>query len=380
MNILFIIPTLGQGGAQRVLVNLANSLAVSAPCLSRQGSIESDRYNISIVTFASSDVAPHNVPSHRIPVHYLGAIAGSRSSGIGLVGSILKLRNIVQEVQPHVVVAFQDIAIYPAILSCIGCRAKLIISERQDTRFYRLAFVRRLLRWVMYRFANRVVVQTELVKKQMPGHAISRTTVIPNASPVLSMRATPSRAQACTYKIISVGRLELQKNFSLLVEAAGLAFKGRDDWKLVIYGEGSLRFLLEQQIAELQLENKVELAGLTPSVFTKLAEANIFVFPSLYEGFPNVLAEATCIGLPCIAYKDVSGVQELIENDVNGLLLSSSERHALPLAAAMESLMDAPEKRVRMGKEGIRLASRYHEDLIIGSWGNLLHALVGEPG
>ena len=116
-------------------------------------------------------------------------------------------------------------------------------------------------------------MQTDFVKKQMPGNVREKTTVIPNASPVLSVHATPSTAKTCAYKIVSVGRLEFQKNFSLLIAASGLAFKGRDDWKLVIYGEGSLRSSLEQQISDLQLENKVELAGLTSSVFLKMADA-----------------------------------------------------------------------------------------------------------
>ena len=372
MNVMFVIPTLGQGGAQRVLVNLANSL-VEFNSISSEES-QSVRYKISIATFASSKVVPHHAPSEKISVHYLGGISGSRTSGGGLLQSTFKLRDIIKKTQPQIVVAFQDIAIFPAILSCVGSQAKLVISERQDTRFYRLAFVRRFLRWVMYRLANRVVVQTEFVKNQMPVVVRDRTTVIPNASP--NFDARPLKTSGSAKRIISVGRLETQKNFSLLVEATELAFRGREDWSLVIYGEGSLRSSLEEQISKLRLGNKVQLAGLTSSVVSELANSDIFVFPSIYEGFPNALAEASSVGLPCIAYKDVSGVKELIENGVNGLLLSSDQRHALPLAAAMKELMDDPDKRERMGREGVSLASRYQQDSIFNNWESLLRNVM----
>ena len=370
MRVLFVIPTLGQGGAQRVLVKLANSLAESATTC---------KHSVTIATFASPNVTPHHVPGKNVQVHYFGTISGSHSSGAGLLRSIKKLRAVVQKCQPQIVVAFQDIAIYPTIFSCTGSGAKLVISERQDTRFYRLAFIRAFLRWAIYRMADKVVVQTDIVKQQMPRNVRDRTIIIPNASPDFSTYANPSKMHEGVYKIISVGRLEYQKNFSLLIAASEMAFKNRDDWKLVIYGEGSLKTSLKQQITELQLHDKVELAGLSSSVYSKLADANLFVFPSRYEGFPNVLAEASGVGLPCIAYKDVSGVEELIEHDVNGLLLLTNQRNALSLASAMESLMNDPHKRDRMGTEGIALASRYHQDSIFSCWNKLLHSLASSP-
>ena len=164
-----------------------------------------------------------------------------------------------------------------------------------------------------------------------------------------------------------------------MIAACELALKDRDDWKLVIYGDGSLKSALTQQISDLNLDNKVELAGLTSSVLSELAGANLFVLSSRYEGFPNVLAEAAGIGLPCIAYKDVSGVEELIQHDVNGLLLLSTQRNRSSLASAMENLMNAPGERERLGKNGANLASRFHEETIFSCWKNLLQSLASLP-
>lgn len=358
VNILFVIPTLGQGGAQRVLVNLANYLA----------DVSNEFQMVGIVTFSAEGRIPHHQPSAKVMLYPVGAISGSRSSGLGLAGSCIKLRRVFDQVQPDVIVAFQDIAIFPTILSCLGRKTALIISERQDTRFYRMAGIRRWLRWMMYRYADKVVVQTELVKGQMPSIVFDRTAIVPNPIPSLNGLVVSGANREISFEIISVGRLEPQKNFSALIDATAIAFQDRDDWTLTIYGEGALRQTLEAQIDSLSLQSKVKLPGITSSVFTKLAQANLFVLTSLYEGFPNVLAEASSIGLPCIAYSDVSGVQDLIDHGVNGLLLSSSQRTKEQLAEAIKYLMNDPKKRECMGKAGVEMALRYNSDTIYKQW------------
>ena len=370
MKILFVIPTLGQGGAQRVLANLANALASQRNIVNGLQSV----FDVSIVTFASPDKELHHLPSEDVSVYHTDSFSGSSASIVSLIGCLWRLRRVINRLKPDVVVVFQDIAIFPAIVATAGIDLKLVISERQDTRFYRGAMVRKSLRWLLYRYSYRVVVQTDLIKKQMPVSVQARTVVIPNAAPANLSSLSSKQVSGSRQKleIVSVGRLEKQKNFCLLIDAAALLLKYSDDWRMTIYGEGSLREDLERQVNELNLSSKINMPGITKDIYDEMANADIFVLPSLYEGFPNVLVEALSVGLPCVGFDDVSGVAELISNNQNGILLGAEGRNASALAQAIAPLMSSEELRGRMGRESLNIARHYDSNTVLRKWIEIL--------
>lgn len=372
MNVLLVIPTLGQGGAQRVLVNLANSLASFVTGKGSDEQSERKSFSVSIVTFTSADMIPHHKPHTQVDVYYTGVISGSRMKASGLFFNIWKLRGVIAQVKPDVVVAFQDIANFPTILACFNLNIPLIVSERQDTRFYSFSFVRRFLRWFLYRRVDRVVVQTELVKSQMPLAILPRTVVIPNPGPDnnVCLSGYDRPLQYC--EIISVGRLEYQKNFSLLVDAAAIALQRNEKWSLTIYGEGSLRGSLEKQIDDLGMSSRIRLPGVTSKIFERMFHAQVFVLPSRYEGFPNVLAEASSFGLACVAYADVSGVPEIIVANENGILLGREQRNPGDLSKAILELMNDVDLRDSMGRAGVAMGRRFEPGNLIEIWVQLI--------
>ncbi|MBQ4915647.1 glycosyltransferase [Maribacter sp. MMG018] len=109
--------------------------------------------------------------------------------------------------------------------------------------------------------------------------------------------------------LVSVGRLQIVKNQKILIEAVAPFEKVR----LYIFGEGELRPELEQQIADLGLENRVFLMGFESNPFQYLKSADFFIFGSIHEGFPNVLLEAMCCGLPILTTNCKSGPDEIME-------------------------------------------------------------------
>jgi len=108
---------------------------------------------------------------------------------------------------------------------------------------------------------------------------------------------------------VSIGRLVKEKNHRLLLEAI-VPF---ETLRLYIFGEGELRSQLEQKIKTLNLENRVFLMGFESNPFQYLKAADFFLFGSLNEGFPNVLMEAMCCGLPIISTNCKSGPDEMLE-------------------------------------------------------------------
>lgn len=109
--------------------------------------------------------------------------------------------------------------------------------------------------------------------------------------------------------LVTVGRLQIVKNQKFLVDTVAPF----DHVRLYIFGEGELRQKLEEQIRELKLENRVFLMGFESNPFQYLKCADFFIFGSLHEGFPNVLMEAMCCGLPILTTNCKSGPDEIME-------------------------------------------------------------------
>ncbi len=105
---------------------------------------------------------------------------------------------------------------------------------------------------------------------------------------------------------IHVGRFSKQKNHCFLINIFHELYKLQPDAKLFLIGSGEDERLIKQEIKRLHLEEAVIFIGKTPNVHTYLSMADIFLFPSLYEGFPLTLIEAQASGLPCYVSKTIT--------------------------------------------------------------------------
>lgn len=123
-----------------------------------------------------------------------------------------------------------------------------------------------------------------------------------------AVRGGSKSAEAFTY--VTIGRLDTGKNHQLLIQAM-TSLKNRAS-RLLIIGEGECRGALEEQIAALELGERVKLLGRQNDPFPYLYEADCFVFSSNHEGFPNVILEALACGLPVISTDCPSGPREIL--------------------------------------------------------------------
>lgn len=157
--------------------------------------------------------------------------------------------------------------------------------------------------------------------------------------------------------ILAIGRFCEKKGFYYLVEALGLLLGRGIDFRCEIVGYGELENALRDQIARLGLEGRVKLTGrLTQDqVIERYSRAALFALPCLVtddgdrDGIPNVLLEAMAAGLPVVSTA-VSGITELVEHGVNGLLAAS--RDAESLAGAVDRLVQSPTLRRQLGEAG----------------------------
>lgn len=155
---------------------------------------------------------------------------------------------------------------------------------------------------------------------------------------------------------LNVGRLCKEKAQDNLVKACRILKEEGYLFKCNIVGEGPLRNYLEEMIKENKLEGIVNLVGrvFQQDINSYYTEADIFVLSSVSENLPNVLLESAAAGLPIVA-SNLSGIPELIQNGVNGLLVKPGNVNEL--AEAMATLLNHKELREKFSDKGLDLIS-----------------------
>ncbi|EWH01630.1 hypothetical protein Q427_13125 [Halomonas sp. BC04] len=147
-------------------------------------------------------------------------------------------------------------------------------------------------------------------------------------------------------------------------------------WCLEIYGEGSEKDKLIAMIAELEMEERVLLKGLTDQPYEMLKEASIFVFSSRWEGFGNALVEAMGCGVPVISYDCDYGPREIIVDGSTGLLAKASD--VADLSEKIQEIIDNPDLASKMAKLAVEdVKDRFSHDVVIDQWINLFVNVSG---
>lgn len=178
-----------------------------------------------------------------------------------------------------------------------------------------------------------------------------------------------------TEKCVSgLGRLHSAKNFSSLINAFNFVSKKHPDWVLRIYGDGDRRPYLEQQIKELNLQDKVFLMGFTNDIKTALIGSSIFALSSITEGFSLAIVEAMECGVPAVSYQCPYGPKDLITDGSNGFLVPTGDEKMM--AERICTLIEDEELRKRMGKAAKLRAQDFHIESIAKKWMTLFEELV----
>ena len=204
---------------------------------------------------------------------------------------------------------------------------------------------------------------------------------------------------------MTAGRLIPQKGQWHLIRAFRSVLRELPEARLLILGEGPLKDGLVRLVSDLGLSGRVFLCGHRENPFPLIAGADAFVFPSLYEGFGNVLTEAMALGVPVIACDCPGGPREILSPDSDpfrpavaveaapyGLLcpplsgdlslLTDPQKNAAPcgadenmLAEAMVRLIGDGRLRARLSAAGRARAAEFSPEKIAKEWETLLRSL-----
>jgi glycosyltransferase involved in cell wall biosynthesis len=317
MRILQIVESLEVGGAERVVVNLANALAesheVAIVCTKRIGALR-DQLSRS-VQVECLDKREGN--DFRLAGKLANCIRSFRADAVHshhwgvLLDAGLAVTRANDAVFVHTVHGK-----YPAYSSGFVSRGKKILRHFLERR-------------IANRAASIVCVSDALVDyvQEEVGIARSNLSVIVNGTSIAdAIERSPRDSGELT--LAAVGRLAAVKNYALLLEAFSLLHRRGIGLRLKIVGDGPERAALEAQARAAGVQDRVEFLGFRTDVSAILARADVFVLSSLSEGLPMAALEAMQVSLPIVATR-VGGMPQVVNEGANGFLVDSGNAEQL---------------------------------------------------
>lgn len=358
-KILFITPTLGGGGAERMICTIANNL---------------DRgiYDVNVLVVMAGD----HVYAKKIKEH-INVIYGNQTTKMRY--NLLYIFRVILTLSPDVVFSgagFLNVLLAPFIplfrsIRWIA-RETNTISENTTGKF-ELFLLRKF-----YNNFHVIIAQCEEMKADLiDNFAINPNIVKVINNPLefdkiqcdLSEVSTEARSHFDNGKInlVACGRLAEQKGFDLLLEKFS-CLTNLKDYHLTIIGkdQGGYGHVLNTLIREHQLADRVSILPFQSDIHNWIAEADCFILSSRYEGFPNILLEALACGVPALANDCPGGITEIINSD-NGMVFDFAVEGSFHQALSEMQSTKFEENKI---KESVK--SRYDVGIIMSQYKEII--------
>lgn len=351
MKLLFYISTISNGGAARVMTNIANYL-------SQKG------HDCTLVTtFRAGEEYALDYKVKRISFFKEKPLGNPLWKNCRVVK---KLRELVVKDKPDLLVSFLAEPCFRAAIATIGTSTKTVISVRNDPNWEFKGVIRKLLAKYLFRRAEGIIFQTQDAKKWFPKCIQDKGCIILNSvkKEFYEVKLPENRSG-----IVATGRLSKQKNHSLLIKAfAKIANKINDN--LTIYGAGDAE-QLKKLAASLGVGDRVFLPGQTMDVINTIKGAKLYVMSSDFEGMPNALMEAMAMGLPCISTDcPCGGPRTLYTSEMSYFLTPVGDVDVLS-----ERMLEILSNKIILDEHGKRCkdaAKAFMPEVINKEWENYL--------
>lgn len=346
--------TLCSGGAERVLSVLSSSFA--------------ENYD-EVIYLTWIDQPDFYTLDSRVKRICVEKECGSKS----LLKKALWFRNYVKNKPPKLVLSFLEPFNVMICFALMGVDVPVVVANRNDPRYVWGDFIHRNLRALAYRKAIGNLSQTENNKNYFKGTLFKKGHVIYN--PIFLPKEYVGKACITEKRnrIVSVARISRQKNPEMLIRAFKKFHLKHPDYTLTMYGNGEDRDYVLDLINREELSSCIFLPGAKKNIWDEIANAKCFVLTSWYEGMPNALLEAMCLGLPCVSTK-VSGAVDLVKNGENGILVDLDDDDFL--AEALSKIIDNQEYALKLGTKATEIFNLLDVKTISQQWIEYLNKMI----
>lgn len=363
LRLVFVARKFGNvaGGLERISIDLMNTMVARG-------------HTVGLMTWDNNEAVAHYPLDPRVQWLKLNLGDPAVSAGVTtMLARIRRFRHFVAGFNPHVILGFQSGAALFSCVATLGMKAKVIAAERVSPdmwRYVRTGFFNKLTDIYSLALADRITVQFSNYIEKYPRILRRKMVAIPNPVFAPSGPNHDHYGRSAEGKIVLyVARLCFQKNQGLLVDAFARIAASFADWTLVLVGDGEHERVLRDKVSGLGLQHRVVFCGAVKDVDTWYRRADLVAFPSLFEGFPNALAESLSWGLPCVGLKDTLGVNNLIEDGINGILVDANVE---AFAGGLAALMRDDGRRAQMARNAKRIATTYAPHKSYDLWESLI--------
>lgn len=365
-KILFVIPSLGGGGAEKVLIDLINHLDL-------------EKYKVCLVLFKNRIDYKKEI---KVPLE----IKCLDMKGVfDFFFLIFRLRKAVHDFQPETVVSLMYPSNIISVLSGLWedhkCRRILCEHNYPPEYLARTSFgsIKKMFMRLTYKKADAVVAISKTIREVLEkDFHVDREKLYTIHNPISIdeiRRKADAPADHPFFKedvqvIISVGRLVRFKGYDRLLRVFQSVKKRKRDVCLLILGEGEMRDELLSLREKLHLSDSVDLVGFQSNPYAWISRADVFVSSSDYEGLPVALLESLACGTPVIATLTPSGAKDIIEHNKSGLLVPLEDEETL--AGSILNVLEDANLKKRLSLEGKARADDFKLEKILPKYESLL--------
>lgn len=362
MKIVFSCSGMSKGGAERVISTLANEMC--------KGDNE-----VSIITFINYKIKYEL--DNKINLITIDKIKMKKLKGI--LSKFMKLsparlfryKKEILKLKPDIIISFlPEPSLRLMLLKKFSkkiSKIPTIISIRNDPNIeYKNKYLRNIVK-NLYKDVDGMVFQTPDAKKYFEDLLNKKKNMFIIPNPINNEFILNKVIYDREKTIVTMSRLESQKNHLLLIDAFEKLHKKYSDYILKIYGDGSLKYKLEQYAYSKKMENSIKFIGQVDKVKEHIEKSGMFVLTSNYEGMPNSLMEAMALGIPCISTDcPVGGPRMLIDNNINGILVDVNNKEQL--FEAMDKIISDKDFANKLSENAMSSIKKYYPDKINKEW------------
>lgn len=349
INIVFALPTLYAGGAERVMSYIAQK-------------INKEKFNATLLIIGFSKDASYDIKG--IDVIFLERPR--------VLTGALPFFNFIRKSKPDIIIsAIGHLNSLTAIFSLFFPRIKFIAREVNVLSVLSKYENERKKNSILGSLTNRrfilfdkVVCQSkDMLDDFVKNFNIKKNKLIVINNPISdNFKLKNVRSVNNPIQFITIARLDGEKGHDRILKALS---KVNFDFNYTIIGAGSLEKEIFSMIKDYELGNNITYIPFTKDVVKYLSESDLYLQGSYTEGFPNSIIESCMVGTPVLAFNAPGGINEIIYNNVNGVIVENIDEYVQELNKISSNYLFIPEN------VSISVQKRYNSKLIIKEYENL---------